>query len=538
MTAMRQSGGRLRGAGLTLASCLLAGVALGEYRPVLHERFEPDPQEDLAFGVRVTTSGLPAALKTKEGVQPLPDPVQPPRAREPAYGESQSQVNAQLRMDGTTSDPGRQSYHEPFRPSVAPFKRTHVYDSVNEQFELVVADGRLRPVQMVAAPLASHDQFFADLVVKAKGEQPVRIASPGPHMTVYGAHLEPESPFGFYVDRAENWFLRAPQATGAARLVMHVGVERAAFDGRIEATSYSELTSELPKFPANVERAAKEQWNELQVSRVLAPADTVERMVTYFRGFSESKERLSVQAGEALYRELVQSRKGVCRHRAYAFMVTALSLGIPTRFVHNEAHAWVEVFGGKLWHRIDLGGAASGIDYQGELPIGKPHAAPSDPYRWPKQSQASQTALPPAGATETSGKANSRSGGDEAAVTRQESVTKRGPAASPPEAKTTKDESPVTGRIEVTLADAGRVKRGQALEVRGAIVSRGDDCAKVRVDLALMRQSAVHAVAVAATDASGQFVARLVVPQDLAVGAYDLSVTSVGTKSCPRAASR
>ena len=57
-----------------------------------------------------------------------------------------------------------------------------------------------------------------------------------------------------------------------------------------------------------------------------------------------------------VYLDLALSQRGVCRHRAFAFLVTALHLGIPTRMVVNEAHAWVEVSDGTLWHRIDLGG--------------------------------------------------------------------------------------------------------------------------------------------------------------------------------------
>ena len=55
-------------------------------------------------------------------------------------------------------------------------------------------------------------------------------------------------------------------------------------------------------------------------------------------------------------------QKGVCRHRAFAFLVTALGLGIPARMVANEAHAWVEVRGETGWQRIDLGGAAAAIE--------------------------------------------------------------------------------------------------------------------------------------------------------------------------------
>ena len=66
-----------------------------------------------------------------------------------------------------------------------------------------------------------------------------------------------------------------------------------------------------------------------------------------------------------IYLDLALSQKGVCRHRAFAFLVTALSLGIPTRMVVNEAHAWVEVLdpgvAPPLWRRVDLGGAGRAL---------------------------------------------------------------------------------------------------------------------------------------------------------------------------------
>ena len=58
---------------------------------------------------------------------------------------------------------------------------------------------------------------------------------------------------------------------------------------------------------------------------------------------------------------------GACRHRSFGFFVTALALGAPTRYVSNEAHAFVEVyvpedsetFSASHWKRINLGGTGS-----------------------------------------------------------------------------------------------------------------------------------------------------------------------------------
>ena len=71
-------------------------------------------------------------------------------------------------------------------------------------------------------------------------------------------------------------------------------------------------------------------------------------MVAYFRSFEPSDD-FPNDHGD-IYLDLALSRKGVCRHRAFAFLVTALNIGVPTRFVANEAHAWVEVHDSRLWH--------------------------------------------------------------------------------------------------------------------------------------------------------------------------------------------
>jgi hypothetical protein len=524
-----------------LGALLFVGWAFGGYQPVLHEHFEPDPKEDLEFGVRVTTGALPAALQTKSGILPLPDPVKPPQPKEPTYKDVRGNGAPELRMDNQTSDPGRLSYHEPFRPSIAPFKRTRAFDRVTPEFTLSVSDPRARPVSLEAGPSATMDQFFADFVVELHGTESIAIPSVGPQMHVFSAHLEPEAAFGFYVDRAENWFLRAPTARGRTRLVMHVGIEPAALQGLVTATSYSVLVKELPSVPENVQRVAESLFAKVGVSRVMAPPEAVERLVSYFRGFSESTERPNAHFGEALYRELVTSRKGVCRHRAYAFVVTALGLGIPSRFVHNEAHAWVEVFGGSMWHRIDLGGAASGFDYRGEPPDGKPYSPPQDPFVWPKKTPRTEDALPKPqeGSTGQSitGQGSSSSTNPSQGKKSVPTVTLQEPNS--PEAPTKDerplDESPLSGKISVSVGSVTQVLRSQALPVTGSVNSAKNGCGNVRVEIALLQNNHRFAVATSMTEGDGRFVARLVVPSEMPVGDYELAVKSFPTKTCPAA---
>ena len=83
-----------------------------------------------------------------------------------------------------------------------------------------------------------------------------------------------------------------------------------------------------------------------------------------------------------MYLDLALSRRGVCRHRAFAFMITANAAGIPARYVTNEAHAFAEIWvPERNWIRVDLGGAALDMDVNnaGDKQMYKPRAADALP---------------------------------------------------------------------------------------------------------------------------------------------------------------
>src|SRR5262249_61334452 len=116
----------------------------------------------------------------------------------------------------------------------------------------------------------------------------------------------------------------------------------------------------------------------------LSPPERARNMVASFRASSPSEDLPRATAD--VYLDLALSQKGVCRHRAFAFLVTALGFGIPARLVVNEAHAWVEVQGERQWQRIDLGGAAGAIEDRTSdaRPAYQP---PSDAFEWPPSAE-------------------------------------------------------------------------------------------------------------------------------------------------------
>src|SRR5262249_1468657 len=208
--------------------------------------------------------------------------------------------------------------------------------------------------------------------------------SVGPGARIVRQHTTPQVPIEVWRDGAENWYAKAtPSPRGRVHLVMQVAIAQAAFGGDFVMPTWTALppAPPLPPVPA---RAFAKVAAQLGLSRANSPTEVVRKMVAYFRAFTPSEDL--PRGNDDVYLDLALSQKGVCRHRAFVFLVTALGLGIPTRMVVNEAHAWVEVQGERSWQRIDLGGAAGAIEDRTSdaRPAYQP---PSDAFEWPPSAE-------------------------------------------------------------------------------------------------------------------------------------------------------
>lgn len=504
--------------------------------PVLHTYFDPDPGEDLALNATTSDGKLPAAIETPSGVAQAPDPLRAPRSNEPTYGgkSTPGSVDATYRIDRNTSRPDLVSYDDPFIPAVTPFKRLFAYDVVEESLELGVADKGMTKLSIGGSVHSGDDQFYADMNVDLVADTPVRVPTVGPGTRVLSAHTLPETPFQLVRDGAENWFIRGSE-NKRVRLVLQLAIPREIFGSPFAPdVTFVSLARFVPRMPQSIRAAGERVLEKIGISRSLTPAGAVSALVAHFRSFAPSDDR-PISSGAALYEELALSKKGVCRHRAYAFIITAQALGLPTRMVRNEAHAWVEVYDARIWHRVDLGGAAERLDT--ERDPGQPmHAPPSDPFTWPAGSESAQDlverTMSPAGGNRPSGQKPGADGGvaGDGGVTLfpAPSVT---PGTAGDAGTSTFDERPAS-KVEVALANAS-VKRGEPLAVSGRIAASGDGCKGVRVDFALKHESGklIPIQSLSAGD-DGKYQGAIVVPPNLEVGEYELVVSTPGDARC------
>lgn len=497
---------------------------------ILHEFIPPDPNEDVSFAATTLEGDLPAAIQTPSGVATAPDPRKPPTEKHTYAGATtEDSPDATYEPDRDTRRPKVESYDDPFSPATAPFKRLRAYDMVNPDYSLGVRDKTLKPLKIGGSISSGDEPFYGDISVDLLPEEAVRVPTVGPGARVLRMHANPEVPVTLVHDGADNWFVRS-SARERIRLVVELAIPRSTFGSEFADVDWSELAPLVPKQPVAHEAAFNEVAQAVGVSHAMRPRDAVRRLVAYFRAFAPSDE---IPSGRGdIYLDLALSKKGVCRHRSFAFLVTALHLGIPARMVVNEAHAWVEVYDGTIWHRVDLGGAAANLDENQDEQ--KPaYVPPPDPYAWPALHDSGQDL-----ADRTKASANAQNpNGNGANGTDNSTPTNAGDAGAmnAPDPSSTNGQSTSEEASDVSVEAApGDARRGVPFHVQGRVTSAGSACAHLRVDVALVSPSMPNGAAIGSlsTDENGNYDGSVVVPRDFTVGDYDLVVETPGDERC------
>ncbi len=526
--------------------------------PVPHEKFELDPAEDLHWGATTARGAMPAAVRTRSGVVAAPDPAQGALAGGQVYGgtSTQTSVDASYRLDRLTTRPQSVRYDAPFRPTVMPFKRVYAFDRIEPSLSLGVFDQTLQPVPMGGMAEAHEDLFFADFEVNLTAEVPVRIPSVGPGARVRALQVEPPMPVEIVEDGAGNWFARS-QASGRARFVMQLSIDRRSFGDAYPPIGWEALEGQVPPVPPEARTAARRVIEHIGIEDPESPAHALHALIDYFRRFRDSEQLPTSTTPRELYLELSLEQKGVCRHRAYAFLVTAQVLGLPTRLVHNEAHAWVEVADDERWYRIDLGGAATRVNAEREEQA-PPHQPPPDPFSWPRGGQPGAALAEPARsaasrsraleteqpgsptrgvqrstasrAREPEGDAGPNVGGE---PTRSSQAKTRGDGlrAAPDDepsatlgkwwAAAVRKPEPPPPEISLKIHEA-EVKRGSPLVVSGRATRQGKPCRLARLDVILKSGETQRVAGSVATDRDGYFLGQVTIPRDSPVGSHSL----------------
>lgn len=445
--------------------------------------------------------------------------------------EAPGQRSAAFRPDRDTQLEGTLDYQAVFDPAIAPFKRVTsldhaVLDADGRTPVLVVGNSARRPVPIEGGALAPdprpRDRFTGEVVLDFARGRAVPLPSVSPESRILSVQTEPAVDIEIERDGADNYFAVARGALPDAevKLTFVTDAPRAYFGGAIPRAAMGVLRDEVGELDPALRLRALRFAAELGIGPRSDLDSALSALTEHFRSFEES-DTPPADSGD-IYLDLARGKKGICRHRAYAFVVTAHALGIPARFVQNEAHAWVEVRLPKSgFRRIDLGGAASGLRASG---LGnRTWYRPADPDRLPR---------PPAYEQSYSQSSPRDPAHVESATTRwvPDAPASAGPGLLPllEAARGERPRGPLS--IELEHSDPS-VMRGQALRVRGRIRDgSGASVAGLRVEVALSaeRRREHLLLGVTVSDASGAFTGAFDVPPDVDAGEYRLLVLTPG----------
>jgi transglutaminase-like putative cysteine protease len=522
--------------------------------PVLHEFVKIEPST-VARGKPLLPgengiSDVPRGIVYKDEVLPQPSVTPEASGNQPnVIPDDDTMV-----PDTETEKAGMLSYEEVFNPAITPHKRNRAFDAVNEETNLFVKNPKLQPIPVIGNTTdPERDLFYGalDLTLIAGQAQPLPSVSPESRILSY--KTSPKTSLSFYKDSADNFYVSSEENT-SVRLVFLTDAPKDYFNGAFpEATLDDIPTSLIPYVPPQITRRAKKvlavigiDEKETNYQRILEP------MIQYFNSFNA--DTFKPRPDGDLYLALSISKKGVCRHRAYAFTVTAQAMGIPARYVFNDAHAWVEVYVPKLgWRRIDLGGASAGLDVSGAR--GKPIYQPEkkDPLESLRSPSAEATASnrPFGGAGGFDRSTGTRPGpdsggfggataGDDSTLTdttNSGSATPEAPSESPssipPAEPTSPPPSLAAGTIPVTLSlqeATNAVLRGQSIKVQGVASAESGPAKGLRVDIYLERSDTSPVrLGAATTDEQGIFRGEFAVPFDQSpLGNYRITLVTNG----------
>ncbi len=494
--------GRRRPSETAMMWVCLCSVALGgappahaDLHPILHEPVGPP-----------TAPASPPPSDSTPPPPPSSDEVAPDRLKREPTVDPDRQTGPE--------PPGPHPYYEVFDPAVYPWKRMSAFDRVVLgpcaparvgclRERMTVAKGALTPLVRHAMPPQSSDVFVGQVRLPLSHRWSA-LPSPGAPIELDDDRAIPGAALQFAVDSADNLWVRTrgPGGGEPSALTYRVAIAASYFGGALPTSA--RLGDEPPVNavpPQTLARAAK-VWRAIGVApeRAQPLAPLVTKLVAWFRGFAVGDPPAEVDGD---FVDLALARRGSCRHRSFAFTVTALSLGIPTRMVQNELHVYVEIFvptsTGGGWRRIDLGGAL--LD---PLVIDEAHR----PRHRPRGSDPFAAAKPPTNpVAEPNHAANataSISGGssqDRPTAPRSEAAPKR-----------------VTATIALAL-DHNDVFAGDVTTVHGAVHVQSGSAAGLPVEIWLDGDTPLR-LGSTVSGADGTFVVEVQLPADVPLGAH------------------
>jgi len=504
--------------------------------------YDPREASDLPQEIQIGDEVLPAPSRRPSGDQAYDARGTRPSTNGERPGEGQGaeprgSLGNAARPDRSTQKEASLSYQASFDPSVVPFKRNRALNQVDAQGNLELVEGKHRSVPVIGHRVApDREVFWGSVLVVSEADEAIPLPTVAPDSRILAYRAEPERELRFERDQADNLYLRAG-GPSSFHLVYLIDADSKYFSRRTtRRATLADIPKHLrPKLPAPLAKAGLEVAQTLGLSRSTPYFELVDELVRYFRSFEPGDPPPETKD---IYRDLALGRRGICRHRGYAFIVTAHALGVPARYVFNEAHVFMEIWmpgapGG--WVRADLGGGAEGLTIEGGEARVRHRPLGTDPFSRPENYERQMAA----GADTVRGlPRESRAQSSIESSAREAS----GDANSIPEfmqlqaAMVIPEPSPSAKPSRVSLIiERPLVFRGEPLTLTGRVAAVQGDLSRAGGKVQIVLRSiesdrTLGLLGVALTDQNGLWTADVALPASWPPGTYDLRAEFMGDR--------
>lgn len=363
------------------------GISDGDEMDYWNQRYEEEGIESLKPEGDVDNDGIPNILdsdsdndQASDGYEIDPEDGQPTDPADPDTdgdgvldGIDNTPAGPQdpsgLTYDGSslsqTTGPSRNGYHtEPtciavFDPFLAPRKRYEIYDAIYTNYNAYIYDNTPKPIELSNK---KEENVFTGTINLELSSNYIRIPSVAPTAKIHSYTTYPSVNLEFYKDGADNYYVKSSTNYGKVILNFVTSADSTYWNYYIPSDlTLDDITEEKITPPLSVISKANIVIEKLGLTGEKNLKEIVSTLYKYFSGFTPG-EIPSEEEEPDPYLAMALSEHGCCYVRSFACFVTANSIGVPTRLVTNECHAFVEMYiPDHGWIEVQLGGCGGSI---------------------------------------------------------------------------------------------------------------------------------------------------------------------------------
>lgn len=335
------------------------GVSDGEELENGTDPADPDSDDD----------GMPDGHEFDEGTDPLnPDcdgdglldgyddtPKGPQNPGDLSYGDSQDQTGPS--RNGYDTNP---TCFAVFNPALYGSKRYEAYDTITEEYDAIVADPVTNRIELSSTKL---EHVFAGTITLELNNEKIKIPSVAPNANILSYSTLEGGTLQFYKDGADNYYVEPSESYGKITLTFTTSANSNYFTLNIpEDLTLDDIPDNVKITPpASVVSQAEVVINVLGLTGETNLKTIVYTLTEYFSSFTQGDIPSEGEEPDS-YLAMALAKHGCCYIRSFACFITANAIGLPTRLVKNECHAFVEIYiPNNGWTQLNLGGCGASL---------------------------------------------------------------------------------------------------------------------------------------------------------------------------------